>query len=103
MNLNTKLEPLSLIESTSAESISKALEQMTQFLISTTVEGSGLKVIGYIESSIQREFVVKEGTVLLVKGYKRIYDAVFDVVNLYKFPGSLMKRSVFEVETLLGC
>lgn len=102
MNSIGKKEPLSLVDGCSSDSLDLAFDKMTKFLIQTAVDRSSLDLIGYITRVESRNEILKKGYNRFMEDYRMIHTIIYDPVNLYLFPGSLMKRSIIEVETLLG-
>lgn len=78
------------------------MQSLNTFLVSTTPDISILPVVKCIQNPLLARKMIQDGYLLFVEAYKEVSGCVYDPINLYGFPGTLIKRSVGEVETLLG-
>lgn len=102
MEGNTKQQPLSLLPESTPDKIAEALVLMNAFLCTTTPDSSSITVMQYVMHPLESRRIVSGGYKKFMGTYKKMYEAIFDSKNLYAFPGTLVKRSLGEVETLLG-
>jgi hypothetical protein len=99
---NNGQSPLSFLPEASPDTLVKCMTSLDDFLCTTTPDTSVLPVTSKIISPKITRDIIKRGYRLFLSEYKKIHDSILDPANKYEFPSSIVKRSVHEVETLLG-
>ena len=93
-------KPMSSHQELECDKIKYAFEQLDDFLLD--LSGDVSESLFRIQSLDISKRVSSKGATMLLATYKELYDMITDPENLYEDPESLIRRSVFEVETLLS-